>query len=289
MKRKALVIAMGFITVVFVLTACTAGQKELTETTGSSESYSSEAGGESTLNSDNATEKQDTSSKSEKTDASEGSQESETKPNDADATTEGGSNENTVKVIFQDEDGNVLKSDDIEKGEAATPPDDPEKDGYKFKGWNYDYEDVQTDITVIPVFEEITEPSIVVKNITAGAGDKIDVVVSVVNNPGFLGMVTNIQYDEGALELTDVSNGSIMGDYTFTPPKNMKSGCNAAWNINDKPEGELNGEIMVLHFKVLSKVTSGNYSVSVTCMNNAFDDSYNAFSFDTVSGSVKIR
>ena len=200
-----------------------------------------------------------------------------------------GSDPNKAMVIFQDEEGNVLKFEEIVKGEDAIPPDPPEKDGYQFVGWNYDYEDVQTDLTVVPVFEEITEPSIVVKNVTVEAGDKIGVAVSVVNNPGFLGMVTNIQYDEGALELTDVSNGSIMGDYTFTPPKNMKSGCNAAWNINDMPEGELNGEIMVLHFKLLNKVTSGDYSVTVSCLNNAFDNSYNAFSFDSISGSVKIR
>ena len=288
MKNRAFAVVMMLALIICVCAGCASNQDELNESTLDNESITSEIKNEADSNI-NPSEKPDTSLDTENPDKSDAIQDSETGSQNAEEYNNNDSNSNTVKIVFQDEDGNVLKSDEIEIGNDAVPPEEPQKAGYKFKGWNYDYEDVQTDLTVVPVFEEITEPSIVVKNVTVEAGDKIGVAVSVVNNPGFLGMVTNIQYDEGALELTDVSNGSIMGDYTFTPPKNMKSGCNAAWNINDMPEGELNGEIMVLHFKLLNKVTSGDYSVTVSCLNNAFDNSYNAFSFDTVSGSVKIR
>ena len=196
---------------------------------------------------------------------------------------------NTFSVVFQDAEGNVLKTEEIQKGEDATPPEEPEKDGYQFVGWNYDYEDVQTDITVVPVFEEITEPTLVVKKVTAKAGDKVEVPISLQNNPGFLGMVVNIQYNEDALTLTEVSNGSLLEGYMFTPPKNMKSGCNAAWNITDIPEDIDDGEILVLHFKVSDKTHTGTYSVSVSCLNDAYDESFHAFSFDSIQGCVNVK
>lgn len=207
-------------------------------------------------------------------------------------TTESGESKNdanTFSVVFQDAEGNVLKTEEIQKGEDATPPEEPEKDGYQFVGWNYDYEDVQTDITVVPVFEEITEPTLVVKNVTAKAGDKIEVPVLVKNNPGFLALTVNMQYDEDIMTLTEVSNGLLMDEYVFTPPKNMKSGCNAAWNINDIPENKADGEIMVLSFKVADKAKTGKYVISISCLNNAFDDAYNTFSFDSIQGYVNVK
>lgn len=173
-------------------------------------------------------------------------------------------NSDMVSIVFQDEEGNVIKSEEIKKGEDATPPEEPEKEGYKFEGWNYDYDDVQTDLIITPIFEEITEPTLVVKNVTVNAGDKVDVVVSVYNNPGFLSMLANIQYDEKVMTLRDVTNGSLLDDYVFTPPKNMKTDCNAAWNINDIPEGKEDGEVMVLHFKMSNNAKAGKYPISVS-------------------------
>lgn len=212
------------------------------------------------------------------------------KNNTKDSNMRNDSTIDSVTIVFVDDKGNVIKTEEVEKGEDATPPDDPEKDGYKFEGWNYDYNDVQTDLTITPFFKEITEPTLVVKNVSANkANDKVDVAVSVYNNPGFLSMVINIQYDESVLTLTDVTNGSLMGDYVFTPPKNMKSDCNAAWNINDIPEGSEEGEVMVLHFQLSNNAKTGKYPISVSCLSNAFNDSYEAFSFESLSGSITIN
>lgn len=199
------------------------------------------------------------------------------------------SNPDSATIVFLDDKGSVIKEENVKKGENATPPDDPEKEGYKFEGWNYDYNDVQTDLTITPMFKEITEPTLVVKNVTAKAGDEFNVAVSVYNNPGFLSMLVSINYDEKVLTLTDVTNGSLMAEYAFTPPKNMKSNCCAAWSINDVPEGTEDGEVMVLHFKLSKKAKAGKYPISVSCLSNAFDDSYEAFSFESLSGSVTVK
>ncbi len=199
------------------------------------------------------------------------------------------SDPNEVIVVFEDAEGNVLKSEEIPKGDDATPPEVPNKDGYQFIGWNYNYEDVQTDITVTPIYEEIIEPTLMVEKVSADAGKEVEVRVLVYNNPGLLAMAVNIQYDDSVLTLTDVENGSLMEEYVFTPPKNMKSDCNAAWNVNDVPKDLENGEIMVLHFNVSNTAQSGEYSISVSCLNNAFDDLYNSFSFKSIDGSISVK
>ncbi len=63
-------------------------------------------------------------------------------------------------VTFIDFDGNVLKTQQVEKGKDATPPPNPTKasDGYYnyvFKGWQLNYKNVQATMTIAPNFEAV--------------------------------------------------------------------------------------------------------------------------------------
>ena len=63
-------------------------------------------------------------------------------------------------VTFIDFDGNVLKTQQVEKGKDATPPPNPTKasDGYYnyvFKGWQLSYKNVQATMTIAPNFEAV--------------------------------------------------------------------------------------------------------------------------------------
>ena len=51
-------------------------------------------------------------------------------------------------VTFKDWDGKVLKVQEVQIGQAATAPDDPEKDGYMFLDWDTDFSNVIEDITI---------------------------------------------------------------------------------------------------------------------------------------------
>ena len=52
-------------------------------------------------------------------------------------------------VTFVDWDGAVLKTEQIYKGDAATAPDTPTRYGYIFTGWDKDFSNVTSDMTVI--------------------------------------------------------------------------------------------------------------------------------------------
>ncbi len=63
---------------------------------------------------------------------------------------------NTYMVTFLDWDGSVLKTQTVTHGASATAPDDPERKGYVFVGWDASFAGVTGDLTVNAVYEAIT-------------------------------------------------------------------------------------------------------------------------------------
>ena len=57
-------------------------------------------------------------------------------------------------VRFEDHDGTLLKEMQVAKGGNAVPPANPTRDGYKFTGWDTDYTNVQSDLTVTAKYKK---------------------------------------------------------------------------------------------------------------------------------------
>ena len=57
-------------------------------------------------------------------------------------------------VTFLDWDGTVLKTEQVEQGKSATAPTAPTREGYTFKGWDKDFSNVQSDLTVTAMYEQ---------------------------------------------------------------------------------------------------------------------------------------
>lgn len=60
-------------------------------------------------------------------------------------------------VYFRDWDGTILKRDYVLKGEDAVPPDDPEREGYYFDGWDKSYTNVLSTVSTTAVYERDIE------------------------------------------------------------------------------------------------------------------------------------
>ena len=60
------------------------------------------------------------------------------------------------EVTFTDENGNIIETQKIEEGKAATPPTPPVKEGYTFIGWSADIFGITENITLEPNYIEGT-------------------------------------------------------------------------------------------------------------------------------------
>jgi hypothetical protein len=58
-------------------------------------------------------------------------------------------------VKFIDNNGNVLKTEAVSYGEAATAPGAPSVEGYNFVGWDKEFNNVTSDLEVKALYEEV--------------------------------------------------------------------------------------------------------------------------------------
>ena len=125
-------------------------------------------------------------------------------------------------VTFQDWDGSILKNEQVEQGKSATAPATPVREGYTFTGWDKDFSNVQSDLTVTALYEQNAQ------------NDAITVRLNPSSAPTWSNVYLYSWYDGGAvqpcgawpgLQVSKDSNG--WWSYTFD--SNIKS-VNIIWN-----------------------------------------------------------
>ena len=64
----------------------------------------------------------------------------------------------TYTVTFVDWNGTVLKTETVEEGASATAPSNPSRTGYTFTGWEGDYTNVTSNVTITATYTEVVVP-----------------------------------------------------------------------------------------------------------------------------------
>lgn len=110
-------------------------------------------------------------------------------------------------------------------------------------------------------------PILKVDNIKTKPGEKnVELVVSVENNPGILGMSFNVNYDDDAVKLVEVKSGTAVENVlTFTPSSELSKGCKFVWDGTELSSDQIrDGDVLVLSFEVMDDAKDGEYSVDVS-------------------------
>ena len=193
-------------------------------------------------------------------------------------------------VTFQDYDGTVLKTEKVEFKTPASAPEAPAREGYKFAGWDKDYSVITKDLVVIAEYIRITETTFVVDTVNAASDTKtVDVKVSVENNPGILGMVFSINYDEKALKLVKCQSGVALSALTFQEPNKLNSGCNFVW-YGGETGGVMDGEMLTLTFEIIKGVSSGTYPITLNWKErDIYDGNCDMLEPEVVSGAIIVK
>ena len=125
-------------------------------------------------------------------------------------------------VTFQDWDGTTLKTEQVEQGKSATAPATPVREGYTFTGWDKDFSNVQSDLTVTALYEQNAQ------------NDAITVRLNPSSAPTWSNVYLYSWYDGGAVQPCGAwpglqVNKDSNGWWSYTFDSNIKS-VNIIWN-----------------------------------------------------------
>lgn len=105
------------------------------------------------------------------------------------------------------------------------------------------------------------DKNVIIKaNTTYGyPGEVVDFTVDLKNNPGILGIVLSLEYDESAMNLLEVENGEAVSDIlTLTTSKMLNSGVRFVWDGLDLSSKDIkDGTLLTLKFEIFDDVTIG--------------------------------
>lgn len=142
-----------------------------------------------------------------------------------------------------------------------------------------------------PTEPDITEPTFVINKAAANAGETVNVVVKVLNNPGILGMTLSLSYDSSALTLKDSVNGGAVSDVlTLTKPGKYTNPCNFAWDGIEISDDQIkDGELLTLTFAVSQNAEDGVYPITLSYdKDSIFDKDLVPVDFDIINGSITV-
>lgn len=135
-------------------------------------------------------------------------------------------------------------------------------------------------------------PSFSVENVNAFSGEQdVTVFVYLKDNPGFLTMALNIEYDSSTMALAKVLNGEDFQEYNYVGPKNKESGCCACWFTTNLPEKIVDGKLLELHFNILENAKKGEYPVRITRPDNGgiVDENKEILVVNNSTGFINIK
>lgn len=108
--------------------------------------------------------------------------------------------------------------------------------------------------------------TIVISSAKAKPGEKVEIKVSVINNPGILGMSFHLSYDEKVLKLMKAENGkAVKNVLDMNHSKKLDNGCFFLWDGEKIEKDQVqDGAILNLQFKVLRSAPEGKYQIKLT-------------------------
>lgn len=214
-----------------------------------------------------------------------------TKNDNSSSNNDSGSKKDTATSDDKD-DVNNGKDDNDDDDNAGEWDDVKDENPKNENAGNDSSKDEPTNDDPLEEDEAYENPTIVVDDVSAKAGEGVSVSIELHNNPGIFGMLVSFEYDETVMKLVDVQNGNVFSKsngYTFVGPKNKSSGCRASWYTLDEVSEKFNGTFVTLCFETLDTAPSGTYVIKVKYNKNDIIGEEDSIDLDVKNGKIIIK
>ncbi len=112
-------------------------------------------------------------------------------------------------------------------------------------------------LTPVKIQAATKTATLVVEEAKAVNGDTVEVKAKITDNPGIMGAVIKVEYDDG-LELVDSKSGEAFASMSMTKPGKYVSSCKFVWDAMDMSSDSVkDGDVLILSFKVSDTVDIG--------------------------------
>lgn len=143
----------------------------------------------------------------------------------------------------------------------------------------------------VAVSESANAPRMVVSRSMARAGEKVDVTLSVANNPGIIAASVNLNYDKAVLRLVGVKNGVLFDNNAFAPGKDYTViPYTVIWEDGLASQNYVSdGVLATFTFEVLADAPTGVTPITLCyTKNSTFNVDLDEVGFAITSGSVEV-
>ncbi len=187
---------------------------------------------------------------------------------------------NTYTVTFKDWDGSILKTqNNVEHGTAAAAPADPAQPGFRFSGWDHDYNNVTADIIV-------TAQYVGAHSVTFDSQEGSAVNAQLVNHGGKVlqpapaptraGYVFGGWYKESSLQnLWDFNTDTVLNNLTLFARWNLQSSDDSSGGGGDSSSSPSAAPGLPTTPAPISTIPSANGKTSITSTAKAIVDAGN--------------
>lgn len=136
-----------------------------------------------------------------------------------------------------------------------------------------------------------SEPTIVIGSANAKAGESVDIVVSMKNNPGIVTMRLDVTFDDEVMELTNVLDHGLLPGKVHGNDKTAVPYCLFWDNGSSTEDFIVDGNLATLTFTLKSDVPDGKYPITISYDYENFDIfnmSFEPISFNVDNGSITV-
>lgn len=134
---------------------------------------------------------------------------------------------------------------------------------------------------------EAGKPQIIVSSVSARAGDTVEIAVAINNNPDIASLLLEIEFNNGALTLEEITYSDKIGGCTMLPEEN-ESPVKLYW-ISSAGNTAGDFTLATLRFKVNTNASDGYYAVKLTYdEENVFNFDEENVNFEVVNGEILV-